>query len=379
VPQVVLIAGFYFTFFGALGVFLPYFALWLTAHGFSATQATRVCALTPLMSLVAPPLFGLVADARRARVWLLRGCSIGSALAFGALVGAPGKIAVLVATALFAFCRSPLTALIDSTTLDHVHRHGGSYGRLRLWGSIGFLAAVSGGGVLAEWRGLPSLIAFATLLLVASAACALALPAPPPVKRDVSGAWRALLADRDLALFFAAATMAQLATAAYDSAFTLHLSRLGFHGRFIGATWSIGLVAEIVLLAISPSLLPRIGAPRALTIALAVAAARWTILSRVTSPLAILALQPTHGITFGLFWVASIAIVRDRGQAMPTAAQGLLSSAMGVGSLVGMNVAGALLERGGGRLLFGAAGAAAAGGCLLAWQFSRRCGESALS
>ena len=63
-----LIAAYYFVFFGALGIFLPYFSLWLVAHGLAPAEATRVLSLTPLMSLLVPPLAGLVADARHTHI-----------------------------------------------------------------------------------------------------------------------------------------------------------------------------------------------------------------------------------------------------------------------------------------------------------------------
>jgi PPP family 3-phenylpropionic acid transporter len=372
-PAALLIAAYYFAFFGALGIFLPFFTLVLAGRGLSATEATRLVSALPLMALIAPPLFGLVADAQRARGWLLRGASVAMALAFAGLLRVDDRPALYLITAAFAFARAPLTALIDATTLETVHRHGGSYGRLRLWGSLGFLVAAVGGGVVAEASGVDPLLALATGLLTLCALLAFALPAPPPRAHDMQGALRTLLNDEELPLFLGAVTMAQLATSAYDSAFTLHLARLGLHGRFVGVAWATGVAAEIIVMALSPRLLARIAAPRLFAFAIAVAAARWLCLSRVTSPAAILLLQPLHGITFGLFWVAAITIVRDRGRAAPTTAQGLLSAVMGIGGLVGMNVSGRLLDNGGGRLLYGAAGAAALAGFVLAAAFSRRC------
>jgi len=163
-----------------------------------------------------------------------------------------------------------------------------------------------------------------------------------------------------------------MATAAYDSGFSLHLSHLGFGGRFIGIAWATGVAAEIALLAASSAILARLGAPRLFALTLVTAVVRWTLLAQVRSPVAILCLQPLHGVTFGLFWVSGVTVARDRGAAAPTAAQGLFSAAIGVGSLLGMNVAGLLLERGGGRLLYSAAGGCAALGALCAWVYARR-------
>jgi PPP family 3-phenylpropionic acid transporter len=369
----VLIPAYYVFLLGALGVFLPYFSLWLVAHGVSPSETTRVLALTPLMSLVAPPLVGLWADARRARAWLLSGGTLATWLAFCGFFVAETRPAIYVTTALYAFCRAPLTSLVDATALDHVRHAGGSYGRLRLWGSLGFLVAALGAGVLLQATGPTWLIAAAATLLLLCGGCALAMPAPPPKeRREVVGAWLHLLGTVDEWIFLVAVALMQMATAAYDSGFTLHLSRLGYGGRFIGAAWAIGVAAEIVLMAASPWILARVGAARLFAAAVATAAVRWALLARATAPGAILALQPLHGVTFGLFWVAAVTLVRARGSAAPTAAQGLFSAALGAGSLVGMQVAGALLEAGGGRLLYGTASLVAAAATLCAAWYSRR-------
>lgn len=367
------ISLFYFTFFGALGIFLPYFSLWLVEHGLAPSEATRVLSLTPLMSLLAPPLVGLIADARRARVWLLRGASLMTWLMFLGFFRAARRPELYLTTALFALFRAPLTSLADATTLDHVRRHGGSYGRLRLWGSLGFLVAVVGAGALIERAGLPTLIGMAAWALGLCAATAWAMPAPAPVeRRGILGAWLHLLGDGDWWIFFVAVVLGQMATAAYDAGFSLHLSRLGFGGRFTGVAWATGVAAEIALLAGSPLLVERFGAGRLFALSLSTAAVRWALLSRVHSGAAILCLQPLHGITFGLFWVSAVTVVRDRGHAAPTAAQGLFAAAVGCGSLVGMNAAGVLFEAGGGRLLYGSAAVAALAAALCAGLFVKR-------
>jgi PPP family 3-phenylpropionic acid transporter len=367
-----LVALYYFGFFTALGVFLPYFTLWLVGQGLSATEATRVLALTPLMSLLAPPLFGLWADARRARVWLLRGCSLLTFVAFLGFFVAHTRSALYLTTLLFAFFRAPLIPLSDAVALEHVRRHGGSYGRLRLWGSIGFLVAVGAGGMLLESAGLTAIVVAAAQATAVCAVCAWAMPAPPVVHRPVVGAWLALLDSADWWIFFAAIVFGQMATAAYDSGFTLHLAQLGFRGRFVGVAWATGVAAEIGLMALSSRILARIGAARLLTLSLATAVVRWTLLARVTSATAILCLQPLHGVTFGLFWVASVTLVRDRGLGAPTAAQGLFAAALGLGSLVGMNLTGALLDAGGGRLVYQSAACAALAATICAAWYARR-------
>jgi PPP family 3-phenylpropionic acid transporter len=363
----VLIGAFYFTFFGALGIFMPFFTVLLVERGLSPSEATRVLSLSPLMSLLVPPLFGLWADARQARGRLLRGASLLAWVAFLGFFRAAARPALYATTALFALCRAPLTSLVDATALEHVRRAGGSYGRLRLWGSLGFLVAVAAAGSLAQRAGTPVIVGGTAWALGLVAAVSFALPAPPPVEnRSAVGAWLQLLSDGEWWILLLAVGLGQMATAAYDAGFSLHLVRLGYGGRFIGVAYAIGVAAEIALLAASGAIVRRVGVHRLFVLSLLTAVVRWGLLARVSSPAAILCLQPLHGVTFGLFWVAGVTLVRDRGLGAPTAAQGLFATALGTGSLIGMSLTGRLLEAGGGRLLYGAAALTAAAATLAA-------------
>ncbi|HEX7837655.1 MAG TPA: MFS transporter, partial [Kofleriaceae bacterium] len=90
-PSGVPIGACYLALSGAFGLYLPYLSLYLSSVGLSEAQAVQVQAVVPFMSLVAPPLLGLVADARRARIWLLRGFTAAAMAAFAALGLAGGN------------------------------------------------------------------------------------------------------------------------------------------------------------------------------------------------------------------------------------------------------------------------------------------------
>src|SRR5216110_2823454 len=136
-PSAAPIAAYYLALCGAMGLYLPYLSLYLSSAGLSDAAAVQVQAVVPFMSLLVPPLLGMLADAQHARIWLLRGFSAASAVTFGLLGLAGGNaIAITFVLAGFALARSPLMALADATAHDHVRHHGGSYGRLRIWGSL---------------------------------------------------------------------------------------------------------------------------------------------------------------------------------------------------------------------------------------------------
>jgi PPP family 3-phenylpropionic acid transporter len=360
--QAAPIALFYFAFIGALGLFLPYFPLFLGELGLPPSEVTRAVALGPMMSLVAPALFGLAADLVHARVWLLRGLAAAAALSFACFAFARSLPAIYLVTAAFACFRAPMWALTDTAALEHVRRNGGSYGRVRLWGSIGFLGAAAAGGAIVErWGAGAAMMACGGILALATG-CAWALPAPPPARRGGAlPAYRRLVGDRTLWPFFGAVALAQAAGAAYDSCYSLHLRALGVPGDSMGLLWATGVLSEVLLLAVSGRLLARVPASRLLVIALIGASARWALLGAASSTGALFALAPLHAVSFGLYYVAGVTIVQARAAPeIATAAQGLFAGVSAAGSLLGMTAAGVLFERSGGHATFAVASAVAA-------------------
>jgi PPP family 3-phenylpropionic acid transporter len=349
------IAVYYFLFIGSLGIFWPFFALHLASLGLRPTEITMLYALVPLTGLLGPPLVGLMADALRARIWLLRGFTAATALAFAGIVHArANRPALVAATFAFGLCRSPLSPIADASTVEHAQRTGSSFGRVRLWGSIGYLIAALSGGAILEASGLAGVLGATMIALTAAAVAAWGVPAPAPhTEPQAFHAARELLGKRPVWLFLCVVVLWQMAGAAYDSCFTLHLSRIGCSGRFTGAAWATGVLAEVVLLLVSGRIVAWAGASRVIAFALLTAVLRWFLLAHASGPSTILALQPLHGITFGLFYVAAVVFMREHApEKAQTAAQGLFASAYGLGGVVGMPLAGRVFESVGATALY---------------------------
>ena len=65
---------------------------------------------------------------------------------------------MLMAMALLAFFWSAALPLVETLTFDHLRAEPARYSRIRLWGSIGFIAAVMGTGALLDRVPLPGLL-----------------------------------------------------------------------------------------------------------------------------------------------------------------------------------------------------------------------------
>lgn len=375
---------YYFASFAALGAFAPFFPRWLEARGIQGLSMGALSALVPAMGVLGPPAVGLLADALGLRGSLLRVACLGACLSLGVLAmigGAGGALSfgvLFVAILGYAAFRSPMVMLADVVALERVRAAGTSYGMVRLWGSVGFLAAVLVAGRQIDPRAPATLPAVASALLAVALVAAWTLPASPdaprlPVVREA----RALATAPDFAVFLGISLLGQLAHASYDLCFSLHLRDLGATGTLIGAAWALGVVFEIALMAFAEPLVARFSGPPLIAVALFGGAVRWALLARLRSLPVLLALQPLHALSFGLWWIASLAYVRRRapGHALATA-QGLFSAALAAGSVAGMLAWGAIYQRSGGGAAYRAAAVIALAAAALATLWARRAAQT---
>jgi MFS transporter, PPP family, 3-phenylpropionic acid transporter len=350
--------AYYFFSLGAFGIYLPFFPRWLEARHFDGIRMSAALALLPAMSIVAPPLFGWISDRTRLRGSLLRWVSAGASLSFAGLavasLDAPPLYPVLLAAlAGYALFRSPMTLIADVLALE-TEQGRGSYGRRRLWGSLGFLIAAVGTGVLVNvthsWA-LPAVLALGYGLSVVTA---LLLPkAAPPIPRPVAGYVGVLLRRPAIVLFLATALLSQAAHSGYDVCFSLHLRDLGASSAFAGIAWAMGVLAEVGLMAFAPRLLGALTPVTLLGVGLGGAVVRWALLSFITSPAWLLALQPLHALSFAVIWVAALAHIKDsaRPERLGTL-QGLFQGSLAVGAVAGMLAAGPVYAFAGGSGVF---------------------------
>jgi PPP family 3-phenylpropionic acid transporter len=371
---------YYFASFAAFGVYAPFFPRWLEARGVRGLAMGAVAALLPALGVLGPPVVGLLADALGLRGSVLRVACAGAGLSIGALglAGAAsvplGFGAIFAAVLVYAAFRSPMTMLADVVAMERAASAGTTYGKLRLWGSLGFLlAAALGGRALdpAHAGALPLAIA---VLLGATTAAAWTLPAKPDARpRPVVREARALLAAPDFGTFLVVSLLAQIAHAGHDLCLSLHLRDRGASDAVAGSAWAIGVVFEVGLMVFSERLVKRFSAPRLLVLALLGAAVRWALIASVSALPALLAIQPLHAISFALWWLASLAYVKDRAPAHALAtAQGLFSAAVAAGSVAGMLAWGAVYRRAGGAAVFGVAAGIALAAAIVAAGWSRR-------
>jgi PPP family 3-phenylpropionic acid transporter len=328
------LALFYGTLFGLVGTHLPFFPVWLKAIGIDASWIGIITAVPSVTRFTVLPFITGVAEKRQS----LRGAMIAtafvSALGFSIIGSLHQPLAVFLVYAVTACLWTPMTPLTDAYALKGVSRYGLNYGPLRLWGSAAFVAGALLCGLLVDVIAAKHLIWVIAAVAALGAVVSLGLQ-PLEVAKAVpvatSGAAALLREPRFLTIIVAAALI-QGSHAAYYTFASIAWQNAGLGGLTIAGLWALGVIAEIVVFALSPrfTLSPAI----LVVIAALSAVARWTITAQ-EPPLAVLAcVQLAHGLTFGLTQIGTMGLmvrhvpghVMARGQGYLTACTGIVTS-----------------------------------------------------
>ena len=332
-------SGYYFAYFAFIGVFMPYFGLYLQSLSFSAWEISLLMSQMQLMRLIGPYLWGVLADRFGQRVRIIRVSSVLSLLVFSTFFLASSFQALLLAMSLLTLFWVAALPLLETLTFDHLGENAANYSRVRLWGSIGFIIAVSVAGALLDRWGLNNLLWMIAFTLAATALGGLAIT-EAPVHRMTADQISVLQVVRQthvIALLFACFFM-YAAHGVLNVFYSIFLADHGYSKSMVGGLWSLAVISEIAVFFHMSKIMQRFSLRRSLIICFTVAMLRFMMIGwGVMAPAVLVVAQLLHGLTFGAFHAISIAAVnryfpgrtRARGQAIYS------SLTFGAGGLLG--------------------------------------------
>ena len=355
-----MIEVFYFFYFQAVAIYMAFMPAYLRGLGLTGREISTVFAIPPLLALAVPLGWAALADRTRRHDRVLRIVVGGACLGFVPLLFARSFGPILIGWITYAMFSVSVGSLADALAVARV-RAGAVYGRMRLWGSVGFVvAAVAFGGVLwsrngARNAGADWLVPVAMwLALVAAFIAALRLrgtgeDSARPRAADV----KALVAQPRLLLVLLAAALHWICLTPYNIYLGIFLRDLGLPPPLWGLAYATGTVAEVVVLALFRRLEARFPLDVLLAVAFAGSAVRWLAIAALDAPWALIAVQTLHGLSFGLFWSAAIALISATVPgSLRATGQALLIISINVGGAIGNAVTGRLYDATGPRLMF---------------------------
>lgn len=370
------LAGFYFFYFATLGVLVPYWGLYLQSVGFAPAEIGTLTAVLLVSRIVAPIVWGWVADHTGHRIRLVRVTALLTVVAFlGVFFGARfwWLAGVMLAFSFFWHAALPL---LEVDVMNSLGARAGAYGRVRLWGSVGFIVAVVALGAVVDVRGpwwiLPALFVLMSGIWIAS----LLLPDTRSVHAAVDvGRFRHVLKRPEVIAFLAAGVLMQAGHGPYYTFYSIYLESAGYSKSVIGLLWAFGVVCEIIAFLAMTRIFATLNVRRVLLVSFALASLRWSLIGFFPESIAILVFaQSLHAASFATFHAAAMQFVhrhfRGRHQHRGQAIYGAV--AFGAGGAIGSFVSGHAWNVIGPAMTFALASAAAVGAYLVALVFIER-------
>jgi MFS transporter, PPP family, 3-phenylpropionic acid transporter len=326
----------YAALFLVVGFYMPYLPVWLKWRHLDADQIALLLATPLYVRIVFTPAISFLADRIGGRRTILIALTWGSLASFILLWVSDGFWQMLLAVTLLAMNWTTVMPLIETVAVSGIRRSGLDYGRVRLWGSLSFIVASVSGGVVIQVAGagavLPLLLGATAMMVLGSYLVPRDIegrgPAAPAALRRLKLRDAFALTHAPLfLLFLLAASLIQGSHSLLYTFGSLHWRAQGLSGGTIGALWSVGVVAEIALFAVSGRVIARAGAARLMTLAGLAAAVRWGFFAFDPPLWATALLQTLHAMSFGATHLAAIhflthAVPEDRA----ATAQGLYAA-----------------------------------------------------
>lgn len=369
------LSAFYFFYFACLGALVPYWGLYLRHLGFHPQQIGELMAIVMATRIVAPNLWGWIADHTGRRMPVVRLAALFTAICFAGVFAGHGFWWLALVMVGFSFFWNAALPQFEATTLAHLGANSERYSHVRLWGSVGFIVTVMGLG--------PALDAFsaeilpAVLLslfgaiwvmstLVAEGRSEPSVPRHVPLGR--------VLRRPEVLAFLGACLLMQVSHGPYYFFYSIYLEDQGYARSLIGQLWALGVIAEVGVFLVMHRLVNRVSLRHLLLVSLLLAVLRWWMIGAFPDQLALLmTAQLLHAATFGTYHAASIHLVHryfigkthGRGQALYS------SVSFGVGGAIGSLASGYLWNTLGATTTFWMAALISLLGFAVTWRWVR--------
>jgi PPP family 3-phenylpropionic acid transporter len=374
------IAGFYFFYYAFVGMFSPYWSLYLKSIHFDVVEISILMSIQPVMRMLAPGMWGWLADHTRKRLLVVQVAASLSALFYLGVFATTSFWGLFLVLMLMSFFWSASMPLVEATTLTYLGKNTAHYGRIRSWGSIGFIVSVVGLGYAFDYVAIAWLLWAGLVCEVGILIFSRQIPATSVLAHhtDDQPIRQIVMQPRVLALFGACFLMA-VAHGPYYTFFSIYLVEHGYAKSAVGALWALGVICEIGVFFLMPALVRRFGFTRILLISFSAAILRFLLIGWAVDWVAlVLFAQMLHALTFGSYHAASMGLVHEffqgrhqsRGQAL------FGSVTYGAGGMLGGLASGPIWQHWGPSALYSFSAGMAFLGLLLMWWKLRNLAEN---
>ncbi len=370
------LSSFYWFYFATLGAFIPYWGLYLADAGYNSIEIGQLMAVIMATKIVAPYLWGWIADRRGNRLFIIRLGALLATVAYAGIFIAQSFWWLFLVLLTFSFFWNAILPQFEALTFNHLEKNEHLYSWIRIWGSIGFIITVMIIGVLLNTISISSLPIVVILLLSGIALSTLNIS-------DHSGATHqkthlpllSILKNKHVMALLIACLFVQASHGPYYTFYTIYAESHGYSHSWIGFLWAVGVLSEVIVFAFMPWLVKRFGLRTLLLASLFSGSLRWLLIAFFIDNIIITTFaQLFHASTFGIYHAVAIAYIhryfkgknQGKGQALYS------SISFGIGGALGSLYGGYLWQNLGTSWTFSIAALLSFTAFIISWLFTEK-------
>ncbi len=341
-------SAYYFLFYGAFSVLLPFLAIFYKAQGLTGAQIGLLAAISPIISFFGAPLWTGAADASHRHKLITMVSMLGVVGICFVIPNIATFGGLLLMISLYAFFGAPTASLVDSAVLTMLGDRKERYGRIRLWGTIGYGIIAPFAGNLIGRLGLKWAFWGYAILMLGGFLIVTQIPfRQSRSNSSFRGGMRVLFANRPWMLFLVMVFIAGIGNATINNYLFVYMQSLGASNTLMGFALTASTLSEIPAMFFSDRLLRHFGARGMLIIAMTTIGLRLICYSLTSQAWVVLVIQLCHGLTFAAIYTAGVHFADQVAPpGMKATTQGMFSGTlMGFGSAAGGLLGGILLDR----------------------------------
>ncbi|WP_256758451.1 MFS transporter [Cohnella sp. WQ 127256] len=352
----ITLASYYFLFYLAMSVFMPYAGLYFNERGFSSTTVGLILSLWAMVSIVAQPVMGMINDRFNNPRKILMICAIAAPILGMGFEIVEGIAWIVVLSIFFAWFQSAAGPIGDSMAVEIASSKGYSFGSIRLWGALSYAVGTFITGILYAKYGYDNI--FIYYLVVSSTICLVILFFPKAQaarqKFTLFGQMSEVVRNKPFVIFVVTSMLMMMSAAINLNFLPLYFKEMGFDKSWIGSAYAIAAILEVPMFWVATKLSRRIGRYQVLCLAAAIYGIQYFTLFMVDNVSVTLAVQLLNGIAFAFAAGTAVEVVQSYSTKGTAATMQTVYAAVtwGVGGIVGNAMGGIVIDRWGGPMLY---------------------------
>lgn len=294
-----------------MGLFVPYWGLYLEYKLFNPVQIGILLSLFQLSRIVSPNIWGWIADHTEKRIIWIKLTSFLGFIGFLGIFWSDSFIKIFFIMMAMSIFTSSTLPLVESLTLSHLATTDGHYSKIRAWGSFGFIVASLFFGYLFDIVGISFLVYGLLIAQIIIFTLSFTIPEKKYITKNLpnTSIRKILIQPEVISLLIGCACMVTSHGLLYNF-YSIYLNEHDYSNSFIGFLWTLGVMCEIVIFFKMPKILKFLNLKQILILSLLVGVLRFFIIGQFPEWIfLIIFAQTLHAITFGSFHIASIEFI----------------------------------------------------------------------